>query len=160
MGSHAYLNTRLPDNVSLEYGALVEPLSVAMHAADRANLPEGSTVLILGAGAVGLLCAAISKVRKAKTVVIADINQDRVEFAVANGFADASVVVPMKRPTAIEEKLEFAKEVAELVKNAKVNGQPVGEVTATYECTGVESCMQAAIYVSLLVAAVIEAQIC
>ena len=139
---------RLPDNVSLEYGALVEPLSVAMHAADRAKLPDGSTVLVFGAGAVGLLTAAISKVRKAKTVVIADINQDRVDFAVANGFADASVVVPMKRPSIIEEKLEFAKEVAELVKTAKVNGQPVGEVTATYECTGVESCMQASIYVS------------
>lgn len=137
---------KLPDNVSLEYGALVEPLSVAMHAADRAKLPDGSTVLVFGAGAVGLLTAAISKVRKAKTVVIADINQDRVDFAVANGFADASVVVPMKRPSTIEEKLEFAKEVAELVKTAKVNGQPVGEVTATYECTGVESCMQASIY--------------
>lgn len=121
-----------------------------MHARDRANLPEGSTVLIFGAGAVGLLCAAMSKVSRAKTVVIADIQEDRTRFAVENGFADAAVVVPMKRPETIEEKLEFAKQVAEMVKGAKVNGTPVGEVTATFECTGVESCMQASIYVSFL----------
>lgn len=121
-----------------------------MHARDRANLPEGSTVLIFGAGAVGLLCAAMSKVSRAKTVVIADIQEDRTRFAVENGFADAAVVVPMKRPETIEEKLEFAKQVAEMVKGAKVNGAPVGEVTATFECTGVESCMQASIYVSFL----------
>lgn len=121
-----------------------------MHARDRANLPEGSTVLIFGAGAVGLLCAAMSKVSRAKTVVIADIQEDRTRFAVENGFADAAVVVPMKRPETIEEKLEFAKQVAEMVKGAKVNGAPVGEVTATFECTGVESCMQASIYVSFI----------
>lgn len=141
---------KLPAGVSLELGALAEPLSVALHASDRAALPEGSsTVLVFGAGAVGLLCAAVSKaVTKAKTVVIADIQEERVKFAVENGFADAAVVVPMKRPQTIEEKLEFAREVAELVKTAQVDGREVGEVTGTYECTGMESCMQTSIYVS------------
>lgn len=137
---------RLPDAVSLELGALVEPLSVAMHARNRANLPSGSTVLVLGAGAVGLLVAAVSKAA-GQTVVIADIQSDRVDFATANGYADAGIVVPPKRPQAIEEKLAYAKEVADLVKQAQVQGKAVGEVTATYECTGVETCMQTAIYV-------------
>ncbi|KAK3943917.1 chaperonin 10-like protein [Diplogelasinospora grovesii] len=136
---------KLPADVSLDLGAIIEPLSVALHASDRANLPEGSTVLIFGAGAVGLLCAAMSKVGKA-TVVIADIQEDRVKFAVDHGFADASVVVPMKRPATIEEKLEFAKEVAQKVAETTVHGRSVGQVTATYECTGVESCLQASIY--------------
>ncbi len=105
-------------------------------------------MLVFGAGAVGLLCAAMSKVNRAR-VVIADINEDRVKFAVGNGFADAALVVPMKRPETIADKLEFAKEVAELVKNTEIEGGPVGEVTATYECTGVESCLQASIYVKL-----------
>jgi L-iditol 2-dehydrogenase len=48
----------------------------------------------------------------------------------------------MKRPASIEEKLAFAKEVAEMVKAVD------GEVDAVFECTGVESCLQAAIYVS------------
>jgi L-iditol 2-dehydrogenase len=141
---------RLPQNVSLELGALVEPLSVALHASKRANLSLGSTVLVFGAGTVGLLCAALSKVVTESRVVIADIQEDRVRFAVENGFADAAVVVPMKRPETIEAKLEFAKEVAEAVKSARYadNNQLVGEVAATYECTGVEACMQASIYVS------------
>lgn len=79
-----------------------------------------------------------------KTVVIADIQADRVDFAVQNGFADQKIVVPMKRFTEIADKLAFAKEVAEMAKG--VSG--VGEVDAVFECTGVESCLQAAIYVS------------
>jgi L-iditol 2-dehydrogenase len=81
----------------------------------------------------------------AKTVVIADIQVERVDFAVQNKFADVKIVVPMKRPQSIEDKLSFAKEVAGMVKAAS----GVGEVDAVFECTGVESCMQAAIYVSV-----------
>ncbi|KAJ9160823.1 GroES-like protein [Coniochaeta hoffmannii] len=112
---------KLPEEVSLDFGALVEPLSVAKHAQDRAKLPSGSTVLVFGAGAVGLLCAAMSKVAGAKTVVIADIQEDRVKFAVENKFADASLVVPMKRPETIADKLGFAKEVADMVKTTEAS---------------------------------------
>lgn len=120
-----------------------------MHARDRAALPQGSTILVLGAGAVGLLAAAVSKADKAKAVIIADINQDRVDFAVSRGFADAGVIVPMERPQSIEDKLAFAKKVADQIKNTQIQGQAVGEVSAVYECTGVETCVQSAIYVSL-----------
>lgn len=119
-----------------------------MHARDRANLKAGSTVLILGAGAVGLLCAYAAKVAGAKSVVIADIQEDRINFAVQNGFADASVLVPMARPQTIEDKLAYAKDLAAKITAAQIKGEPVGEVTVTFECTGVESCMQTAIYVS------------
>lgn len=139
---------RLPDGVGLEAGALAEPLSVALHAGDRARLPPAATVLVLGAGAVGLLCCAVAKVLGAERVVVADINADRVQWALDRGFADAKVVVPMKRPDGIDAKLEFAKEVAELVRTAKgKEGDEVGDVDVTFECTGVESCLQSAIYV-------------
>lgn len=138
---------RLPSNVSLDLGALAEPLSVAMHARDRAKLPEGATVLVFGAGAVGLLCAAVCKAAQAKAVVIADIQKDRVDFAVANGYADAGFVVPMARPEGIDEKLYYAEQVADMAKETEVRGEAVGEVSAVFECTGVESCMQSAIYV-------------
>lgn len=138
---------KLPENVSLEQGALAEPLSVALHASDRARLAEGSTVLVFGAGAVGLLVAAVSKVVSKSRVVIADIQEDRLRFAVQNGFADASVLVPPTRPTTLDDKLAFAREVAAAVKETKwLDGKAAGEVNATFECTGVESCLQAAIY--------------
>ncbi|ROW07172.1 hypothetical protein VPNG_07346 [Cytospora leucostoma] len=85
---------RLPEGVGLELGALAEPLGVALHAGDRAGLGEaGATVLVFGAGAVGLLCCAVSKaVSRARRVVVADVNGDRVRWALERGFADAGVV--------------------------------------------------------------------
>lgn len=134
---------KLPAHMPLELGALAEPLSVALHAGDRARLPADAVVLVLGAGAVGLLCCAVSKVLGAKTVVVADINADRVQWAVDKGFADHKVVVPLKRPEGIDDKLAFAQEVAALV------AEQAADVDVTFECTGVESCLQAAIYVGL-----------
>ncbi|KAI1778764.1 GroES-like protein [Hypoxylon cercidicola] len=141
---------KLPDALSLEHGAIVEPLSVAMHAQNRSGLKSGSTVLVIGAGAVGLLCAAASKVAGAKNVVIADILEDRVKFAVDNGFADAALTVPIPavRPETVEDKLTYAQNVAESLKTLKVkdSSEAIGESAVTFECTGVESCMQTAIY--------------
>lgn len=140
---------RLPDKVSLELGAILEPLSVAMHGTRRASVKKGSTILVFGAGAVGLLCAAMCKASGAGYVIIADIQSERVEFALKNKFADAGIVVPMKKCGTIEEKLAFAKEVAGLVHRTKPRtGSTVGEVDAVFECTGVESCLQAAVYVN------------
>ncbi|KAG5993475.1 hypothetical protein E4U54_003349 [Claviceps lovelessii] len=137
---------KLPASLSLDLGAVVEPLSVAMHARNRANPPEGATVLVFGAGAVGLLAGAVSKAANAGTVIVADIQKDRVDFAVANGYADAGFVVPMARPQTIQDKLAYAQDVASKIKQVAVRGQPVGEVSVVYECTGVETCTQASIY--------------
>ena len=141
---------RLPEKVSLELGAVSEPLSVAMHGMRRGSIKKGSNILVFGAGAVGLLCAAMCKVSEAGNVIIADIKQsERVDFALKNKFADAGIEVPMKKCNTIEEKLAFAKEVAGLVYGTKSRtGSVVGEVDAVFECTGVESCLQAAIYVN------------
>lgn len=141
--------------MSLELGAILEPLSVAMHAARRAALPKNSTVLVFGAGAVGLLCAAMCKASGSGHLIIADIQAERLSFAVNNKFADASILVPMKRCEIIEEKLAFAKEVAASVQGIKSRtGSPIGEVDAVFECTGVESCLQASIYVRNFAASV------
>ncbi len=118
-----------------------------MHAANRASLKAGSTALVIGAGAVGLLSAAMCKVNKLKHIIIADIQEDRVNFALANGFADKGIVVPMKRNETIDDKIAFAKSVASTVASTVIDGKEVGEVDVTFECTGVESCVQTAIFV-------------
>jgi L-iditol 2-dehydrogenase len=143
------MDGRLPDNVSLDLGALLEPLGVGIQATKRAQLPVGSKVLVFGAGAVGLLVAAMAKISGAGTVVIADIDQGRVNFAVENHFAHRKFLVPLKRGNTTEEDLEIAKETAaEIGKTEKVSGGIVGEMDAVFECTGVPSCVQASIYVS------------
>lgn len=50
---------RLPDNVSFEEGACVEPLSVGLHGCQRAGITLGHKVLVTGAGPIGL-CAMLS----------------------------------------------------------------------------------------------------
>jgi L-iditol 2-dehydrogenase len=62
---------RLPDHVSLEEGALIEPLSVGIHAARRSNIRSGDRVFIFGAGPVGLLTAAAAKAAGAAHITIA-----------------------------------------------------------------------------------------
>ncbi|KAF2205194.1 GroES-like protein [Delitschia confertaspora ATCC 74209] len=143
---------KLPQNVSPDLGALLEPLSVAIHASRRASLPPKSSILIFGAGAVGLLVSAVAKISGASTVIIADIDSGRVNFAVENHFAHRGFTVQLKRGNSVEECLEIAKETAaEIGKVKKMAGEDkeeaeIGEVDAVFECTGVPSCLQAAIY--------------
>ncbi|KAL1953778.1 hypothetical protein VTO42DRAFT_2275 [Malbranchea cinnamomea] len=141
---------KLPENVSLEEGALLEPMSVAIHAVRRSKIPAGSTCLVLGAGAVGLLTAAMLVAHGAETVVISDIDARRVSFAVDNGFADRGVVMPRRSGSTVDEKLEIARDAASLMGQQCHRGTetPIGEFDAVFECTGVEPCMQAAIYAS------------
>jgi L-iditol 2-dehydrogenase len=135
---------KLPDEMSLDVGALLEPLGVALHAFRRSNMPKDATAVVFGAGAVGLLCAAVAKLRGARKIIIADIDAGRVRFAVTNGFAHSEFVVPMRRGKDIDESLAIAKDTASEIE--KLDG--AGGVDVVFECTGVPSCVQAGIYVS------------
>jgi L-iditol 2-dehydrogenase len=138
---------KIPGNLSLEQAALAEPLAVAVHAAIRAKMIPGSTVLVLGAGAVGLFTAAMAKISGATTIVIADIAQNRIDFAVENGFATHGHQVPLTKASTTEDKLENARQLADgLTSIIKQDESPVGEFDYTFECTGVESCVQTGIF--------------
>jgi len=72
---------RLPENVSLEEGALIEPLAVGVHIVRQANVTPGQSVVVMGAGPVGLLCAAVARAFGATKVVQVDIVQSKLDFA-------------------------------------------------------------------------------
>ncbi|AOA60779.1 Sorbitol dehydrogenase [Komagataella phaffii CBS 7435] len=72
---------KLPEHVSLEEGALVEPLSVAVHAARLAKITFGDSVVVFGAGPVGLLVAATARAYGATNVLIVDIFDDKLTLA-------------------------------------------------------------------------------
>ncbi|GLA28420.1 hypothetical protein CBS147346_2423 [Aspergillus niger] len=72
---------KLPAHVSLQHGALVEPLSVAVHSCRLAGDMQQKSVVVFGAGPVGLLCASVSRAFGASTVVVVDINSDRLSVA-------------------------------------------------------------------------------
>ena len=72
---------KLPDHVTLEEGALVEPTAVAVHIVRQAAVKPGNTVIVFGAGPVGLLCAGVSASFGAERVVVVDIQEKRLAFA-------------------------------------------------------------------------------
>ncbi|KAI0888890.1 GroES-like protein [Annulohypoxylon maeteangense] len=85
---------KLPEHVSFEAAALLEPLSVAIHAVNRASPTPGSTALVIGAGTVGLLTAAMARQSGCTSVTITDVDAGRVNYAIKKGFATHGFVVP------------------------------------------------------------------
>jgi threonine dehydrogenase-like Zn-dependent dehydrogenase len=123
---------------------------VAIHAARRATIEQGDTAIVFGAGTVGLLTAAMAKMSGATTVVIADIDSGRVNYALANGFAHKGyIVTPRRHLTETAEKLAVAKELAgDIMQIASLNDVDFEGADVTFDCTGKEICMQAGLYVS------------
>ncbi|CAH2353223.1 D-xylulose reductase [[Candida] railenensis] len=81
---------KLPDHVSLELGALVEPLTVGVHASKLAKITLGDKVVVFGAGPVGLLAAAAAKSFGATAIIIVDIFDAKLEMAKKIGVATHS----------------------------------------------------------------------
>lgn len=77
----------LPDNVSYEVGAMLEPVSVCLHAVKKATIQKGEDVLIYGAGTIGLLCAMWAKDFGAKNIYLVDIDEKKLDFAENLGFS-------------------------------------------------------------------------
>ncbi|KAK9494167.1 chaperonin 10-like protein [Lipomyces doorenjongii] len=138
---------KVPDAVKdLSLAALVEPLAVSLQGVKRSELiPEDeATVLVLGAGAVGLLTAFAAKKRGgANKVVVADISAQRVSFAVDNGFADQGIVLVGSKSTESDNPLAPAISSANFLKEKA--GADVG-FDIVFECTGVQICVQTSVF--------------
>ena len=80
----------LPPEVPWEQGALIEPLAVAMHAANSSPIRLMDTVVILGAGTIGLLTLLACRLKGAGSVIVSDLSPHRLEVARKLG-ADAAV---------------------------------------------------------------------
>jgi 2-desacetyl-2-hydroxyethyl bacteriochlorophyllide A dehydrogenase len=76
---------QLPANLPLEVAALVEPLAVALHAVNRSRVTAGESVLVLGAGAIGLGIVACLKARGISQIAVADLSAGRLEIAAGLG---------------------------------------------------------------------------
>jgi L-iditol 2-dehydrogenase len=72
---------KLPDHVSFDEAAMLEPLSVGVQACKRGRVKTGDSVLIGGAGPVGFLTMLVAKAAGAARIGMTDINLPRLEFA-------------------------------------------------------------------------------
>ena len=143
---------KLPENVSFEEGALCEPLAVSLHGIKRSQNGEGvplmgSTALVLGAGAVGMLTAAALSVSGVSSIVVADIDAPRLKIVegMSNGrFNFKTFLIPKKAPAAsTEEAFATAEGLAKEI--SVFAGFPTG-FDRVFECTGVPPCVQLGCY--------------
>lgn len=75
----------LPDSVSDEAGALMEPLSVGVWACQKASVSAGDRVLVTGAGPIGLLAAQCARAFGATEITVTDVNDHRLDVAARTG---------------------------------------------------------------------------
>jgi L-iditol 2-dehydrogenase len=76
----------LPDALSFDAGAVIDPASIALHVANRGNITPGDTVAITGAGAIGLLGGDAALIRGAARVIVIERNPGRLAKAAELGF--------------------------------------------------------------------------
>jgi L-iditol 2-dehydrogenase len=88
----------LPDALTFDEGAVIDPASIALHVANRGNISPGDTVAITGAGAIGLLGGDAARIRGAARVIVTERNAKRLAKAAEMGFetVDAAAVDPVE----------------------------------------------------------------
>jgi L-iditol 2-dehydrogenase len=84
----------VPDNLSYEEAALVEPLSACLHGQEFAQTRAGDIVAIIGAGPIGLMHVLVSKAMGASKVIVSEVDEDRLKEA-AN-FGVDHLINPLK----------------------------------------------------------------
>lgn len=78
----------LPDNVTLEQAALVEPYSIATNVLSRMAPIPGDSLLVYGAGVIGLTIVQVAKAMGIERIIVTDILDERLETAKALGATD------------------------------------------------------------------------
>lgn len=72
---------RLPEDLSFEHAAVVEPLSVAVHAVKRTGLAMNDTIVVVGVGMIGLLLIQVLRAAGCGLIIAVDIEQDKLDLA-------------------------------------------------------------------------------
>ncbi|KAF4947817.1 hypothetical protein FSARC_13879 [Fusarium sarcochroum] len=125
----AKLVHKLPDSISFTEGALLEPLSVAIHGIRDARPLLGGAALICGAGAVGLLTLAVARASGAHPLIITDVEPTRLELA--RRIVPQCIIYEVKRNSEPEEN---AKAIRALCGSTECSAPEV-----VLECSGVDS---------------------
>jgi L-iditol 2-dehydrogenase len=81
---------RMPESLSFTEAALLEPVSIGAHAVNRGKVEQGATVLVIGAGTIGLFVVQAARLKRAGTVIVSDLDPGRRALALSLG-ADLAV---------------------------------------------------------------------
>lgn len=98
-----YMIHKIPDTMSFEQGALVEPAAVAVYSVLQSGLKVGQSVLVSGAGPIGLLCAQAALAAGASNVIVTDVAEKRLEKAREIGATHVFNAMDKDLPAKIKE---------------------------------------------------------
>ncbi len=98
---------KIPDNLSFEEAAFVEPLSNVVHGVEKAGIKEGMSVGVMGLGPIGLMFAKVAKLKGAKVITCA---RNPMKLELAKTFADVDSIVDGKNEDYIKEFVKFSEE--------------------------------------------------
>lgn len=85
---HPKLVKKIPDELSFDEGAMIEPAAVSLHATNLADIKVGEKVLVIGSGIIGLMAMEFARKEGASYIAVLEVNKKRGEKAVKLGAAD------------------------------------------------------------------------
>lgn len=133
---------KIPDHMNMEEAAMVEPVSVAVQICRVADLRANQTVVVFGAGPIGVLSQAVAKASGASKVIAVDISQARLDFA--KSYAADHIFLPPRAEQNVDP-VAHCEKIAAMIKDQFGLGEGADIVL---ECTGAEPCIQAGINVA------------
>jgi len=77
----AHILYKLPDNVSFEHAAMVEPVAVAAHAINRSKIQPGQSAVVVGTGMVGMFVVKMLEIAGANPIMAVDLDDEKLEMA-------------------------------------------------------------------------------
>lgn len=85
-----WIVSKIPEHMSFTHAALLEPVSIGVHAANRAPLSADDTVAVIGAGTIGLFILQAARLKRSRKIFVSDINEFRLDVAAKLG-ADETI---------------------------------------------------------------------
>ncbi|KIM46077.1 hypothetical protein M413DRAFT_441139 [Hebeloma cylindrosporum] len=142
----AHLAYPLPDNVTLEDGAMMEPLAVGVHSVSNlGGLRTNQTIAVFGCGPVGLLCMAVAKAIGASRIIAVDIIPARLDFAKA--YAATETYLPVK-PEEGESKIDYSRRnAANMKKVLNIDDRGKTSIDLVIDASGAEVSIQTGFYI-------------
>lgn len=132
---------RVPDGVSFNSAAMVEPLSVSRRAVSRTPVGEGRVVLVIGTGPIGAGVVQFARIAGASKVIVSELSEERRKLALAMG---ADAVIDPGAGALVDQFVEIAGRQPDVV----------------FECVGVPGLIQQAIEIAAYEATIMVVGVC
>ncbi|KAG5342514.1 hypothetical protein C0989_000642 [Termitomyces sp. Mn162] len=137
----------LPNNVSLEDGAMIEPLAVGVHSVSNlGGFRANQSIVVFGCGPVGLLCMAVAKALGAARIIAVDINPARLEFA--KGYAATDIHLPPSLEEGETRSAYSRRNAEKMKKDLGIEDRGSKSIDLVIDASGAEISIQTALYVA------------